>query len=65
MKREACVAEACVAVAVDALLGVTLHHEGRTYLKARVPLCAEHLPQALAGRVRIRSEFLHTPEKRR
>ena len=62
---EACVWEACLYRATDALRAVTLVHEGRSYLKPRVPLCDHHMRLAReTGRVVARAEFLFAPEKR-
>ena len=65
MNREACVWQACIHKADDALLDVRLVHKGRSYTKARVPLCIQHLMEyRVTQRVTLRAEFLFATERR-
>jgi hypothetical protein len=57
--REPCSWQGCRLLSVEALRGVHLIYDGRSFTKERVPLCGEHLVEAaLKKRCDLRPEFL-------
>jgi hypothetical protein len=65
MEYGPCVWEGCIYKATDAVLDVQLLYEGKTFVKKRVPLCADHLQMfGVSRRMVLRPEFLLAVEPR-
>jgi hypothetical protein len=57
-----CVWDGCPYKAIDAVLSVHLIYEGRSFTKARVPLCGDHLREfGRSKRMNLNPVFLLAP----